>query len=233
MKDWLKQVPAEDREHYAKIGMLSSFDMSAKPALIIVDFTLGFSGRRGVPLAEAVKEFPTACGPTAWAAVPPTAQLAGLFRALNLPIVYTFADTDDMRFAGSISSKMQRSNWPPPQYNDFPEEISPREGEWVLGKCKASAFFGTPLNVYLTRHSIGTVVVCGGSTSGCVRATAVDAAQSGYRTFVVDDCCFDRSNYAHCANLFDLQAKYATVVSAQELEHLMNAGERKASAVRG
>jgi maleamate amidohydrolase len=232
MKDWLKQVPAEDRKHYANIGMLSSFDMSARPALIIVDFTLGFSGRRGLELAEAAKEFPTACGPAAWAAIPPTARLANMFRALKFPIVYTFADTDNMRFAGSISTKMQRSNFPP-QYNDFPEEIAPREGEWVMGKCKASAFFGTPLIAYLTRESIGSVVICGGSTSGCVRATAVDAAQNSYKTFVVEDCCFDRSNYAHCANLFDLQAKYATVVSVQELEKLMGAEDRNASAVRG
>jgi maleamate amidohydrolase len=59
------------------------------------------------------------------------------------------------------------------------------------------------------------------STSGCVRATGVDASSNGYKTFVVDDCCFDRSYYAHCANLFDLHAKYATVVSLSEIEQFM------------
>jgi maleamate amidohydrolase len=66
------------------------------------------------------------------------------------------------------------------------------------------------------------VVVCGVSTSGCVRATSVDAWSHGFTTFVIDDCCFDRSYFAHCANLFDLDAKYASVVSLHELRALMD-----------
>jgi maleamate amidohydrolase len=87
----------------------------------------------------------------------------------------------------------------------------------VLPKTKASGFFQTPLAAYLTKQQIDTAVVCGVSTSGCVRATAVDAHSHGYTTFVIDDCCFDRSYFAHCANLFDLDAKYASVVSLDEI----------------
>jgi nicotinamidase-related amidase len=76
-------------------------------------------------------------------------------------------------------------------------------------------------------------VVCGVSTSGCVRATAVDAFSHGFKTVVVDDCCFDRSHFAHCANLFDLQAKYAAVLSLHELERLIAPAAESAREARG
>ncbi|WP_082034223.1 isochorismatase family protein [Cohnella kolymensis] len=103
-------------------------------------------------------------------------------------------------------------------YNEFPEAVAPLQGEWVLEKTKASMFFDTPLDAYLTKKKVDTVVVCGGSTSGCLRASVVDSCSHGYTTFVVEDCCFDRSYFAHCANLFDMDAKYASVLSLTELE---------------
>lgn len=227
LKDWMKQVPPEDRRHYLRIGMLSPLSPGAKCALVVVDVTLGFCGREGLSLEQATLEFPTACGPASWEAMPRIARLIGLFRDASLPIVYTYPDTDSQGFTGSVG-KSQRANWPPRHYNDFPDAILPRHDEWVMGKAKASGFFQTPLPQYLTRMGVDTVVVCGVSTSGCVRATAVDASSHGYRTLVVDDCCFDRSYYAHCANLFDLHAKYATVLSLSELETVMG---RSGSAV--
>ena len=74
---------------------------------------------------------------------------------------------------------------------------------------------------YLVQNGVDTVVLCGVSTSGCVRASVVDCFSHGFNTIVVDDCCFDRSHFAHCANLFDMHAKYGTVVSLNELEGLM------------
>jgi maleamate amidohydrolase len=73
-------------------------------------------------------------------------------------------------------------------------------------------------------------VLCGVSTSGCVRASAVDAFSHGFATFVVDDCCFDRSYFAHCANLFDLNAKYASVVSLHEVAELMRPMQKASAA---
>jgi hypothetical protein len=114
-----------------------------------------------------------------------------------------------------------RTSVTPPRFNDFPESIAPQAGEWVLEKTKASAFFQTPLASYMVKNQIDSVVVCGVSTSGCVRASVVDSFSNGFTTFVVDDCCFDRSNFAHCANLFDMNAKYATVVSSDELSGML------------
>ena len=104
-----------------------------------------------------------------------------------------------------------------------PEAITPRAGEWVLGKTRASAFFQTPLTSYLVQQHVDTLVFCGVSTSGCVRASVVDGFSHGFQTFVVDECCFDRSPFAHAANLFDMEAKYASVVSLGELAKLMPA----------
>jgi maleamate amidohydrolase len=193
-------------------------ELGAKPALIVVDVTLGFTGSEGVGLEAAITEYPNACGPAAWEAMPAMAALIELFRGKGMPIVYTRADTDGQDYTGRASMRMgRRPGGVPPGFGDFPSAIAPRSGEWVLAKTRASAFFGTPLSVYLTRERVDSIVICGGLTSACVRATAVDACSNGYDTFVIDDACFDRSPFAHGSNLFDLGAKYAEVLSLDEL----------------
>jgi len=91
----------------------------------------------------------------------------------------------------------------------------------VLPKTKASVFFQTPLNAYLVKQGVDTLIYCGVSTSGCVRASVVDGFSNGYQTIVVDEACFDRSQFAHAANLFDMNAKYAAVVSLEEATAMM------------
>jgi len=98
----------------------------------------------------------------------------------------------------------------------WPEAIAPRSGDWVVKKHYASAFFGTDLASGLTTRGIDTVVVCGFSTSGCVRATALDALQYGFRPMVVRDAVADGGPGPQESNLFDLEAKYADVVSLEE-----------------
>ena len=86
-----------------------------------------------------------------------------------------------------------------------------------------SRHFQTPLSAALVRQGVDTLVFCGVSTSGCVRASVVDGFSHGFQTFVVDECCFDRSAFAHAANLFDMNAKYAVVLSLEETERMMAA----------
>ena len=130
-------------------------------------------------------------------------------------------DAYDTGWTGKATKNVKRDRATPAGYNDFPEMIKPREQDWVLAKTKASAFFQTPLSAYLIREGVDTLVFCGVSTSGCVRATVVDGFSHGFRSFVVDECCFDRSEFAHAANLFDMNAKYAAVVSVDEVETMM------------
>ena len=219
MKEWLKMVPEAERRNYAQAGFHAGVRVGNRPALVVVDVTYGFCGARGLSLEEAIREFPTACGPVSWETMPQTARLIGLFRENKLPIVFTLSDTNSTPHTGS-ATKSKRT-YREAGFNDFTDIVKPLEGEWVLPKTKASGFFHTPLTSYLNRESVDTVLVCGVSTSGCVRATAVDACSHGYTTLVVDDCCFDRSYFAHCANLFDLDAKYASVVSLDELRVMM------------
>jgi nicotinamidase-related amidase len=214
----MKLIPDEELRTYQKAGFLGTIPAAKRAALIVVDVTYGFTGSRGLTLDEAIREFPTACGPVSWETMPQIAKLIGLFRERGLPVVFTLSDLAGTPFAGNAT----KSNRKPPQgYNNFPEEITPREGEWVLAKTKASAFFQTPLAAYLIKQGVDTAVVCGVSTSGCVRASVVDAHSNGFTTVVVDDCCFDRSYFAHCANLFDMHAKYASAVSLGDIEELI------------
>ena len=220
MKEWMRIIPEDERKTYQSAGFVPSLEIGQKPCLIVVDVTYGFTGSEGLTLAEAMAEFHTACGPAGWEAMPRIARLIGLFRSFGLPIVFTRSDLDATAFAGKATNS-KRSGRPTAKFNEFPPAIMPRESEWVLEKTKASAFFQTPLSAYLVKQGVDTAVVCGVSTSGCVRASAVDAFSHGFPTVVVDDCCFDRYSFAHSANLFDLQAKYAAVLSLNELEQIL------------
>ncbi|MEU6656240.1 isochorismatase family protein [Streptomyces sp. NPDC046900] len=217
MKEWMKVIPESEIATYQRAGFLNRISLGARPALIVVDVTYGFTGSKGLTLEEAIKEFPTACGPASWAAMPNIAKLIELFRNRNAPIVFTCVDTHNQGFSGR-ATKSKRAGKVAPGYGEFPPAISPQDGDWVLGKTKASAFFQTPLLAYLVKEKVDSVVVCGVSTSGCVRATVVDSCSNGFDTFVVDDACFDRSWFAHCSNLFDMSAKYAHVLSLHEVD---------------
>ncbi len=228
MKEWMKLIPEADVQTYLRGGLLAEIKFGKQPGLIVVDCTYGFAGSEGLTLEEAIAEFSTACGPVSWETMPRIARLIGLFRELKLPIVFTRNEPYDVLYAGRTTKRKPRVK-NESKFNEIPAVIAPKAEEWVLAKTKASAFFQTPLTAYLIKQGVDTLVVCGVSTSGCVRATAVDAHSHGFTTFVIDDCCFDRSNFAHCANLFDLQAKYAAVVSLDELAALMQP-MRKANA---
>ena len=100
-------------------------------------------------------------------------------------------------------------------------EFKPQPGDVVITKQRASAFYGTPLLAHLTRLGIQTVIVCGESTSGCVRASAVDAYSNGFHVVLVEECCFDRSLISHKVNLFDMHHKYADVLHLDDVvKHL-------------
>jgi maleamate amidohydrolase len=103
----------------------------------------------------------------------------------------------------------------------FPASLQPQDGELVITKQYASSFFGTTLASTLTAKGVDTLLITGLSTSGCVRATALDACQHGFLPFVVREACGDRHPGPHEANLFDLQAKYAEVISeSQAIAHI-------------
>lgn len=226
-RPWMAVIPEADRRTYRSGGFLGELPAGARPALIVVDCTWSFCGSQGLTLEQAMEEFSTACGPAAWDALPRIAALIGEFRARQLPICFTHSDQADTPFTGK-ATKSKKAVSPKSHAEEFPPAVAPRAGEWVLAKTKASAFFGTPLTTWLVRERIDTLVFCGVSTSGCVRASVVDGFSHGFATVVVDDCCFDRSAFAHAANLFDMSAKYAAVLSLAELPTLLPQGRQAA-----
>ncbi len=98
------------------------------------------------------------------------------------------------------------------------EAFKPEPGDLIIYKERASGFFGTPIVAHLTRMGIDSLIVCGESTSGCVRASVVDAYSYGFHVVVVEECCFDRSLLSHKVNLFDLHHKYADVMHLDEVK---------------
>jgi maleamate amidohydrolase len=223
--NWIDSIPAEDKETYRRAGFGGTRSVGKRPALIVVDVTYGFTGSRGLTLQEAIAEFSTACGPVSWEAVPQIASLLRMAREAGWRIVFSRSDAEAARFTGK-ATKSKSMGTRPKLFDEFPPDIAPTQGEWILPKTRASCFFGTPLSTGLIRDGIDSLVFCGVSTSGCVRASVVDGFSHGFQTIVVDDCCFDRSWYAHCSNLFDMDAKYATVVSLRELGSMIGTAQK-------
>ncbi len=192
---------------YKEKGFANRVGFGERPALLIVDFIKGFTD--------------TACplGSNFDVQIEKTSQILRVFREKSLPVHFTTTAYDSkMISAGVFVKKVPSlahlklgSEW-----IEIDDRLKPENGEIVWTKHYASAFFGTSLASTLLVEKVDTLFIVGCTTSGCVRASAVDSCQHGFRTIVVQDCVGDRSPYAHEANLFDMDAKYADVVSLEE-----------------
>ena len=180
-----------------------------KPALLVIDVNLGFTD----PASPLVCELDDV--------VASIRRLLDEFRRAQLPVVYTtvsYGEGDKVAAAAFIDkipallTLEEGSRWV-----EIDRRIAPLAAEPVLNKLFASAFFGTPLASLLASAGCDSVVVTGASTSGCVRATAVDALQHGYRPAVPREAVGDRNPAAHEANLYDIDAKYGDVVSVDDV----------------
>lgn len=212
MAVWDEFVPAGELDRLRANGFGGPVEVGERPCLMVIDVTLSFLDT----------SYPTGCGDLGWTRLPAIASLLETARELGIPRVLTRGSAPDSVFVGgavklSEDPELARRVHEAP----FPPELTPRADEYVVSKAKASAFFGTPLLTYLTKHRVDTLIVAGTTTSGCVRATVVDAASHGYRVLVAEDACFDRSAFAHAANLFDIQLKYGSVVDAKTAAELM------------
>ena len=212
---WKDIVTADILEIYASYRR-STF-VGPAPALLAIDlYELVYRGGPQPP-ASIAKAYPSACGSYAYAAIAPTQRLFAAARAAGLPIFYSTGDVrSESRPAFVSATKRQKPSIDASDYAIRPE-FKPQAGDVVITKQRASAFYGTPLTAHLTQLGIQTLIVCGESTSGCVRASAVDAYSHGYHVVLVEECCFDRSILSHKVNLFDLHHKYADVMHVDEV----------------
>jgi nicotinamidase-related amidase len=186
-------------------------------ALLAIDlYELVFRGGAQLP-AKLAKEFPSACGIYAYDAIEPTKRLFAAARAAGLPIFYSTGDTRNESRPNFVNATKRTKPSVDPADFAIRTEFKPQSGDVVITKQRASAFYGTPLTAHLTQLGVQTLIVCGESTSGCVRASAVDAYSHGYHVVLVEECCFDRSLLSHKVNLFDLHHKYADVMHIDEV----------------
>jgi maleamate amidohydrolase len=178
------------------------------PALVVIDMTLGFTD----------PESPLACdleGP-----ISEIQKLLEAARGTEIPVVFTtvaYRESDKLTAAAFIDKvpallTLEAGT----RWAEIDPRIAPREMEPVLNKLFASGFFGTGLSSLLTAANVDTLIITGASTSGCVRATAVDALQYGFRPLVPREAVGDRNPEAHEANLYDVDAKYGDVVSVDD-----------------
>jgi Amidases related to nicotinamidase len=188
------------------------------PALLVVDFVNGFTDPEifgGGNIPEAVTA---------------TVPLLALARAKGLPIIFTrivyAADGSDASLWCQKVPRLRELTEASPA-SHVVSELAPLPGELVIRKTQASAFFGTHLAACLVSYGVDSLIVTGCTTSGCVRATVVDAMSHNYRTVVVTDCVGDRALDPHRANLFDMGQKYSDLMRSSEVISIL---EKRASA---
>jgi nicotinamidase-related amidase len=200
------------------------------PVLLAIDLYEAVYRGGARPPTELAKTYPNSCGEYAYAAIEPTKRLFAAARRAGLPVLYSTGDTrSESRPGFVVATKRNRPPADPSDYAIRPE-FKPQPNDVVITKQRASAFFGTPLIAHLTQLGARTVIVCGESTSGCVRASAVDAYSYGFHVVLVEECCFDRSLLSHKVNLFDMHHKYTDVMKVEQvIAHLDGLAVRKAS----
>jgi len=194
----------EAREVYARARLGQSVTLGSRPAVLVVDFSCGFTDPE------------CALGSDLTAEVEATRRLLEVARSRGLPVVFTTIGYEPSLNDGGLwlqkvpaLGELQVGG----RWVEIDPRLEPRDDETVVLKKGASAFFGTNLASILVSQRVDSVVLCGATTSGCIRATAIDLLQYGWPTIVPRDCVGDRAQAPHEANLFDIQAKYADVVS--------------------
>lgn len=213
---WDRFLTERDRQHLAMRPWRAHQQLGGSPALVLVDLYRAVFGDHPQPLLEALPRWRSTCGLEAWDSLDRGRHLLSAAREAGVPVIHTTGSTllarrsePDVVDDEDAAADRRRG------YALMPE-LEPVAGELVIEKTAPSAFFGTPLITYLVRSGVDTLVVIGGSTSGCVRATVVDARSHGLSVMLVEDGVFDRHELAHAANLFDMHQKYARLASTTE-----------------
>jgi nicotinamidase-related amidase len=211
----------ETREIYERARLGQGVTLGARPAILVVDFSRGFTDPESTMGSELTRE------------VEATTRLLAAAREREIPVIFTTIGFEPNLKDGSLwlekapglGELIIGSKWV-----EIDPRLERRDEETVILKKGASAFFGTNLPSILVSQGVDTIIMCGATTSGCVRATAVDLLQYGYPTLVPRECVGDRAQAPHEANLVDIQAKYADVVSIEDALAYIESVSRKAGA---
>ena len=220
--DWNDFLTERDRQLLDATAWTKQheFGLGTRPAVLVIDDYYGALGLPRAPILDIIDEWPTACGEDGWAAIDRTRPLLETARAHEIPVVYfTKAPRSVLHARGT----MVTSAIPEAKRREIVAEIAPVDGDLVIEKVGPSGFYGTSLDFHLRSWQCDTLLVCGESTSGCVRATVVDAYERGFSIGVVTDCCFDRIEASHWISLFDMRQKYADLLDGAEASKFIEA----------
>ena len=211
-----------DKAVFGASGYGKRAGFGARPVVLVIDVNYNFCGDRPEPILESIKRWRNSCGEEAWTAVGHIVDLVATAHEQRIPVIYStgqdprpdafdagrWADKNSRRGEDHVENRLLGNEIVPP--------LAPQPQDLVIKKGKPSVFFGTLLNSYLTDLQADSVIACGTTTSGCVRATVLDGFSNNYRMSVVEECTFDRGNLSHRVNLFDMDQKYADVVTLEE-----------------
>src|SRR5215207_8870140 len=220
---WNQFLTDRDKAVFEASGYGVRGGFGKRPALVIIDVNWAFCGDRPEPILESIKRWRNSCGEDVWTALPYIRSLIDKCHEKGVPVIYTTGvRREDNWDSGSWSWKNNRNNEdvhalvPNIDGNEIVTPIAPAPQDIVIYKQKPSGFFGSNMASYLTLLGCDSVIVTGTTTSGCVRATVLDAFSLNYRVAIAEEGCFDRSQASHAINLCDMNAKYADVVKTSE-----------------
>ena len=214
MSVWEDSLTEHDRQVVALRPSRALNGFGERPALLVVDMNRGAVGEDR-PIYEQLDRYPGACGNFAWAAVRHMQRLIPMAREAGIPVIYS-------KHIFRAIHDLPRANDPTYGYSELSPlseiqpEVAMQQGDLLIEKQRASVFFQTGLIYVLLNKKIDTLLVVGNSTSGCVRATAIDAIGYEFKVSVIEECVFDRIELSHRASLFDLQFKYCDVISVDQ-----------------
>lgn len=217
---WKDVVPPRTLEVYKAYERVTT--VKGNVTLLAVDLFGSVFPTAPLPVHEAIEENARSCGIHAWEAKPAISRLLGVMRETNRPVIYSTQESLSNRGAThrtSAGPSGSRGRVDPADF-EIAKEFTPQRGDVVIRKTRASVFFETTLLHELSNRATDTLVLCGETTSGCVRATAVDAYSHGLHVVVIEDAVFDRSLLSHQVSLFDLHHKYADVMNLDEFERI-------------
>lgn len=221
MAVWDDVLPEVDRQVFEAAGWGRRAGLGRRPVLLVIDVNYNFVGDRPEPILDSIKRWRYSCGERGWRGVAAIRQVLDRARALRLPVAYTTNPRRPDGFdLGVWNLKSTRAGDEVDVQghlgNQIVAEVAPLEGDLFIEKKKPSAFFGTPLVSYLVQLRADTLLLTGTTTSGCVRASAVDAISYNFRVGIPEPCVWDRGELTHKVNLFDLQQKYCDVLELEE-----------------
>lgn len=227
-RPWDGIISAEDLAIYERAGFGRKGGLGQRPGIVIIDVQYRTVGLEPAPILEAMERYyPTACGEYGWRAVEQISRLLQVARPLGVPVFYPYVAPKEQYDAGRLGAKVPTIMGIDQKGYEFVAACAPQPGDVLIPKKHPSAFFGTPMASYLIDKGVDTLLVCGCTTSGCVRGTVMDAFAYNFRVAVIEECVYDRGQVSHAVNLFDIHSKYADVIGIDEAIDYLRSLPRK------